>query len=54
MDLDLSLIRLDLLLHFVVLDYQELGLFGLVLKLSCKLVILEDCQPRGGLKLLIV
>ena len=42
MDLYFPLIRLDLLLHFVVLEDKDLSLLGLVFELSCQLMILKD------------
>ena len=40
MDLNFALVRLNLLLHLVVLEDQDLGLLGLVLQLCRQLVIL--------------
>ena len=48
-DLDLSLVRFDLLLHFVVLEDEDLSLLRLVLEFSSQLVVLEDGEMGGRL-----
>ena len=53
-DLSLSLERFNLLLHLVVFDDQELGLLGLMLKLCCQLMVLENREASCCLELLVV
>ena len=48
-DLYFSLIRLDLLLHLVVLEDEDLSLLGLVLELSSQLMVLKDGQMSSRL-----
>ena len=49
MDLNFPLIRLNLLLHLVVLKDEDLGLLGLVLELSSQLMVLKDGQMSSRL-----
>jgi hypothetical protein len=53
-DLDVSLERLNLRLHFVVLEEQLLSLLRLILQLSGQLVVLQNSQASGRLQLLVV
>lgn len=53
-DLDFSLVRLDLLLHLVILKDQDLCLLRLVLQLGRQLVVLQNGQVRRRLQLLVV
>lgn len=53
-NLDVTLKGLNLRLHFVVFEQQLLSLFGLIFKLSCKLVVLKDSQASGRLQLFVV
>ena len=53
-DLDVSLVGLNLFLLFVVAEEEVLSLLGLVLKLGGKLLVLEDGQGGGSLKLLVI
>ena len=48
-DLYFPLIRLDLLLHLVVLEDEDLSLLGLVLELSSQLMVLKDGQMSSRL-----
>lgn len=48
-DLYFPLIRLDLLLHFVVLEDEDLSLLGLVLELSSQLMVLKDGEMSSRL-----
>ena len=48
-DLYIPLIRLDLLLHFVVLEDEDLSLLGLVFKLSSQLMVLKDGEMGSRL-----
>ena len=48
-DLYFPLIRLDLLLHFVVLEDEDLSLLGLVLELRSQLMVLKDGQMSSRL-----
>ena len=54
MDFNLALVGLDLLLHLVVLEDEDLRLLRLVLELGRKLVILQNGQVSRGLQLLII
>lgn len=53
-DLDLALVSLNLLLHLVILEDEDLGLLRLVLQLGRQLVVLQDRQVRRCLQLLVV
>ena len=53
-DLNLALVRLNLLLHLVVLVDKNFGLLGLMLQFGGKLMILEDSQVSGRLQLLVI
>jgi hypothetical protein len=53
-DLDVSLERVDLALHFVVPEKQVFCLFALVLKFSCQLLVLQNRQGCCGLQLFVV
>jgi len=53
-DLGLTLVRFNLLLHLVVLDDEELGLLGLVFEFGGQLVVLEDGEASRGLELFVV
>ena len=48
-DLYFPLIRLDLLLHFVVLEDEDLSLLGLVFELCSQLMVLKDCEMGSRL-----
>jgi len=48
-DFDVSFERLDLGLHLVVLVNELLSMHGLVLQLSCKLLVLQDSELCRGL-----
>ena len=48
-DLYFPLIRLDLLLHFVVLEDEDLSLLGLVFELSSQLMVLKDGEMSSRL-----
>uniref|UniRef100_A0A7S3MM06 Uncharacterized protein n=1 Tax=Favella ehrenbergii TaxID=182087 RepID=A0A7S3MM06_9SPIT len=53
-DLDFALVSLNLLLHLVVFEDQNFGLFRLMLELGRQLMILQDRQMRRRLQLLVV
>ena len=53
-DLDLALVRLDLCLHLIVLEDEDLSLLRLMLQLGGQLMVLKDSQMRSCLQLLIV
>ena len=53
-DLNLALVGLDLRFHLVVLEYENLSLFRLMLQLCRELVVLQDRQMRSRLQLLVV
>lgn len=53
-DLDLTLVRLNLPLHLVVLEDENFGLLRLVLQLGRQLMILKDGQVRRRLQLLVI
>lgn len=53
-DLDLTLVSLDLRLHLVVLEDEDLRLLRLMLKFSGQLMVLQNGQVRRSLQLLVV
>ena len=53
-DLDIPFKSINLSSHLVILLQEYLSLLGLVLQLSCELMILQDGQPGRCLQLLIV
>lgn len=53
-DLNLTLVSLNLLLHLVILKDQYLSLLRLVLQLCSQLVVLQDSQMRSRLQLLVI
>ena len=53
-NLDLTLVRLNLLLHLIVLVYEDLGLLGLVLQFCGQLVVLKNSEMSRRLQLLVI
>ena len=53
-DFDLPLVSLNLSLHLVVLEDEDLSLLGLVLQLCRQLMILQDGQVCRCLQLLVI